>query len=218
MSRDIYELTRQVGLVRDTRIDEQQDNANVNFGGSGTVSTGDAESKDRADLAGSDKLLQVAEVADYLRVSQSLVYKMIERREIPAIRIGRLLRVDRDALDEALQIRRHRRRRPDREPRRQARYALEPDTQGQPAQDRRLDALGPARMPGRRGRMRNRHRRANAQEGPLGCRGGRGGFRAIGSTSHNRFDQQGLPQGGPAFVQDSAWVKRCLIPCRLARP
>lgn len=106
MSRDIYELTRQVGLVRDTRIDEQQDNANVNFGGSGTVSTGDAESKDRADLAGSDKLLQVAEVADYLRVSQSLVYKMIERREIPAIRIGRLLRVDRDALDEALQIRR----------------------------------------------------------------------------------------------------------------
>lgn len=106
MSRDIYELTRQVGLARDTRIDEQQDNANVNFGGSGTVSTGDAESKDRADLAGSDKLLQVAEVADYLRVSQSLVYKMIERREIPAIRIGRLLRVDRDALDEALQIRR----------------------------------------------------------------------------------------------------------------
>ena len=42
MSRDIYELTRQEGLVRDTRIDEQQDNANVNFGGSGTVSTGDA--------------------------------------------------------------------------------------------------------------------------------------------------------------------------------
>lgn len=106
MTRDIYEMTRQVGLVRDIGIDEQRDNANVNFGDSGTVSTGDAESKDRADLAGSDKLLQVAEVADYLRVSQSLVYKMIERREIPAIRIGRLLRVDRDALDEALQIRR----------------------------------------------------------------------------------------------------------------
>lgn len=102
----MYQFRVNTSLIRDIGIDEQRDNANVNFGGSGTVSTGDAESKDRADLAGSDKLLQVAEVADYLRVSQSLVYKMIERREIPAIRIGRLLRVDRDALDEALQIRR----------------------------------------------------------------------------------------------------------------
>ena len=182
MTRDIYEMTRHVGLIRDIGIDEQRDNANVNFGGSGTVSTGDAESKDRADFAGSDKLLQVAEVADYLRVSLWLVYKMIERREIPAIRIGRLLRVDRDALDEALQIRRHRRRRPDREPRRQACNAFGFDAQGQPAQDGRLDALDPARVPGGSRRMRHRHPSADAQERQLGRRGWRSRDRAIASA------------------------------------
>jgi excisionase family DNA binding protein len=49
-----------------------------------------------------DRLLDVNEVAEYLRVSRSSVYKMIERGEIPAIRLGRLLRVNRADLETAL--------------------------------------------------------------------------------------------------------------------
>lgn len=39
-----------------------------------------------------DALLDVTEVAEYLRISRSSVYKLIERQQIPAIRIGRLVR------------------------------------------------------------------------------------------------------------------------------
>ena len=49
-----------------------------------------------------DSLLDVGQVADYLRISRSMVYKLIEGRQIPAIRIGRLLRVRKAELDEAL--------------------------------------------------------------------------------------------------------------------
>lgn len=49
-----------------------------------------------------DALLDVPEVAEYLRISRSSVYKLIERQQIPAIRIGRLLRVRRKELDETL--------------------------------------------------------------------------------------------------------------------
>lgn len=49
-----------------------------------------------------DTLLDVSEVADYLRISRSSVYKLIERQQIPAIRIGRLLRVRKDELDKTL--------------------------------------------------------------------------------------------------------------------
>lgn len=64
--------------------------------------------------------------------------------------------------------RRHRRRRPDREPGRQARHAHEPGPQGRSAQDGRLCALDPARMPGCRCSMRHRHPSVDAQEGPWG--------------------------------------------------
>ena len=46
--------------------------------------------------------LDVTEVAEYLRISRSSVYKLIERQQIPAIRIGRLLRVRKKDLDETL--------------------------------------------------------------------------------------------------------------------
>lgn len=46
--------------------------------------------------------MDVPQVADYLRVSKTSVYKLIERQEIPAIRIGRLLRVRKDELNETL--------------------------------------------------------------------------------------------------------------------
>ena len=47
-------------------------------------------------------MLDVSEVADYLRISRSSVYKLIERQQIPAIRIWRLLRVRKDELDKTL--------------------------------------------------------------------------------------------------------------------
>ncbi len=47
-------------------------------------------------------MMDVSQVAEYLRISRSSVYKLIERQQIPAIRIGRLLRVRKDELDETL--------------------------------------------------------------------------------------------------------------------
>ena len=41
-------------------------------------------------------------MADYLRISRSMVYKLIENGRIPAIRLGRLLRVSKSELNEAL--------------------------------------------------------------------------------------------------------------------
>lgn len=49
-----------------------------------------------------DGLMDVPQVAKYLRVSKTSVYKLIERQRIPAIRIGRLLRVRKDELDKTL--------------------------------------------------------------------------------------------------------------------
>lgn len=46
--------------------------------------------------------MDVPQVADYLRVSKTSVYELIERQKIHAIRIGRLLRVRKDELDETL--------------------------------------------------------------------------------------------------------------------
>ena len=47
-----------------------------------------------SDIHGQDDVLRVGtEVAEHLRISQSSVYKLIDRQQIPAIRIGRLLRV-----------------------------------------------------------------------------------------------------------------------------
>lgn len=43
--------------------------------------------------------MDVPQVAEYLRVSKTSVYKLIERQKIPTIRIGRLLRVRKDELD-----------------------------------------------------------------------------------------------------------------------
>ena len=48
--------------------------------------------------------MDVSQVADYLRVSKTSVCKLIERQQIPAIRIGRPLRVRKDELDETLRV------------------------------------------------------------------------------------------------------------------
>ena len=47
-------------------------------------------------------LLTVAEVADELRVSSMTVYRLIQREELPALRIGRSYRIERGDLDEYL--------------------------------------------------------------------------------------------------------------------
>lgn len=49
-----------------------------------------------------DELMDVPQIADYPHVSKMSVYKLIERQKFPAIRIGRLLRVRKDELDETL--------------------------------------------------------------------------------------------------------------------
>ncbi len=44
-------------------------------------------------------LLKVSEVAAILRVSRNLVYELIAEGELPVIRLGRVIRVPRDALE-----------------------------------------------------------------------------------------------------------------------
>ena len=80
------------------------------------ISDNDAESREntRAEIRGSatsptseasdlpDGLMDVPQVEEYLRVSKTSLYKLIKQRKISAIRIGRLLRVRKDELDETL--------------------------------------------------------------------------------------------------------------------
>lgn len=44
--------------------------------------------------------LTVGEVADYMRLSRMTVYRMIERGEMPALRVGRSFRVPRVAIEQ----------------------------------------------------------------------------------------------------------------------
>ena len=46
------------------------------------------------------QLLRAEEAADMLGIGRTKIYEMIARGEIPALRIGRLVRVPRHALDE----------------------------------------------------------------------------------------------------------------------
>ena len=74
---------------------ESRENAGAEIRGSAASSTSETY-----DLP--DGLMDVPQVAEYLRVSKTSAYKLIERQKIPAIRIGRLLRVRKDELDETL--------------------------------------------------------------------------------------------------------------------
>lgn len=55
-----------------------------------------------AALRQGDVLLNVSQVAEYLGISRSMACKLIRREKIPAIRLGRLLRIRKSELDEAL--------------------------------------------------------------------------------------------------------------------
>lgn len=102
MADQIFEMTRSLGQSRYTRFDETTDNENLVGQIRETAAIGDAEGSGTEGSEVCVKLLSVAEVAERLQVSQSLVYKMIERRQIPSIRIGRCVRVDPRALEETL--------------------------------------------------------------------------------------------------------------------
>ncbi|AJC69274.1 DNA-binding protein [Trueperella pyogenes TP8] len=98
MKNDILQMPRDTFPahtgISDNEV-ESRENAGAEIRGSAASSTSEA-----SDLA--DGLMDVPQVADYLRVSKTSVYKLIERQKIPAIRIGRLLRVRKDELDEML--------------------------------------------------------------------------------------------------------------------
>lgn len=98
MKNDILQMPRDTFPahtgISDNEV-ESRENAGAEIRGSAASSTSEA-----SDLA--DGLMDVLQVADYLRVSKTSVYKLIERQKIPAIRIGRLLRVRKDELDEML--------------------------------------------------------------------------------------------------------------------
>ena len=46
-----------------------------------------------------DRWLSVAEIADYLGIKRDTVYKWIERKEMPAHKVGRLWKFRRDEVD-----------------------------------------------------------------------------------------------------------------------
>ncbi len=54
-------------------------------------------------MAAQHELLTVAEVAEHLRVSTMTVYRLIQRDELAALRIGRSYRIEQQALDTYLQ-------------------------------------------------------------------------------------------------------------------
>lgn len=103
MADNIYEMTRSVGQTRYTRFDESGDNENLVHQICQTVAIGDAGETGEQSGEGDVRLLDAAEVAERLHVSRSLVNKMIGRRQLPAIKIGRCVRVDPRALEAALQ-------------------------------------------------------------------------------------------------------------------
>jgi excisionase family DNA binding protein len=47
-----------------------------------------------------DKVLTVAEVAEYLHVHPSTIYRLLRKREIPAFRVGSDWRFNRESIDD----------------------------------------------------------------------------------------------------------------------
>jgi len=47
-----------------------------------------------------DKVLTVSEVAEYLHVHPSTIYRLLRKREIPAFRVGSDWRFNRESIDD----------------------------------------------------------------------------------------------------------------------
>lgn len=98
MKDDILQMPRDAFPARtgiSSNDAESRENAGAEIRGSAASSTSETY-----DLP--DGLMDVPQVTEYLRVSKTSAYKLIERQKIPAIRIGRLLRIRKDELDETL--------------------------------------------------------------------------------------------------------------------
>jgi excisionase family DNA binding protein len=61
-----------------------------------------ATERSGSDARADGEFLDVPQVAKYLNVSKSMVYKMVENRQIHAIRLGRLVRIRRCDLEQAI--------------------------------------------------------------------------------------------------------------------
>ena len=51
-----------------------------------------------------NNLMTIQQVADLLGLSMHTLYKMVNQRRIPHVKVGRLLRFDREKLDEWLSL------------------------------------------------------------------------------------------------------------------
>ena len=51
-------------------------------------------------MKGDDKVLTVTEVAEYLHVHPSTIYRLLRKREIPAFRVGSDWRFNRESIDD----------------------------------------------------------------------------------------------------------------------
>lgn len=61
---------------------------------------GEVEAEGRSDkMAGGDELLRVRDVQRVLDVSRTMAYKLVSDGAIASVRVGRLVRVKRSALD-----------------------------------------------------------------------------------------------------------------------
>ena len=90
MNEDIFRMQRNPGHNAAGLNGARSDNGIANREGIEAGNRGFAAAPS-SDIHGQDDaLLDVTEVAEYLRISRSSVYKLIERQQIPAIRIGRL--------------------------------------------------------------------------------------------------------------------------------
>lgn len=102
MVEDIYYLKRNSKIDIDTSNADIPDNETVSRESSGVGNRREMAFATTEDHGRDSSLLDVSQVAEYLRISRSTVYKLIEQHRIPVIRIGRLLRIRKDELDEAI--------------------------------------------------------------------------------------------------------------------
>ena len=91
MADNIFEMTRSLGQTRYTRFDETHDNEKLVDQISETAAIGDAEGSGTEGSEVCVKLLSVAEVAERLQVSQSLVYMNMVSRLMKSEKTSRRL-------------------------------------------------------------------------------------------------------------------------------
>ena len=102
MADEIFKLERTPMQGADAANADLSDNGYINRENAEAENWGFAASSTSDANDQGDTLLDVSQVAEYLRISRSSVYKLIEQQQIPAIRIGRLLRVRKNELDDTL--------------------------------------------------------------------------------------------------------------------